>query len=59
MHGFPEHTACTDPGNIVGCVCVCGGGGGPGPFATSFFIGLMGGPISYPLPLSYKNPNNL
>ena len=29
---FPDHTACTDPGNIGG-----GGGGGPGPSATSFF----------------------
>ena len=31
---FPDHTACTDPGNIVGGA---GGGGGPGPSATSFF----------------------
>ena len=31
---FPNHTACTDPGNIVG---ERGGGGGPGPSATSFF----------------------
>ena len=30
---FPDHTACTDPGNIVGGA----GGGGPGPSATSFF----------------------
>ena len=30
---FPDHTACTDPGNIVG-----GGGGGPGPSATSFLV---------------------
>ena len=29
---FPDHTACTDPGNIVG-----GAGGGPGPSASSFF----------------------
>ena len=29
---FPDHTACTDPGNIVG-----ERGGGPGPSATSFF----------------------
>ena len=28
---FPDHTACTDPGNIVG------GAGGPGPSATSVF----------------------
>ena len=28
---FPDHTACTDPGNIVGEA------GGPGPSATSFF----------------------
>ena len=28
---FPDHTACTDPGNIVG------GAGGPGPSATSNF----------------------
>ena len=27
---FPDHTACTDPGNIVG-------GGGPGRSATGFF----------------------
>ena len=32
---FPDHTACTDPGNIVGGAG--GGGGGPGPSATSFF----------------------
>ena len=31
---FPDQTACTDPGNIVG---ERGGGGGPGPSATSFF----------------------
>ena len=31
---FPDHTACTDPGNIVGGA---GGGGGLGPSATSFF----------------------
>ena len=30
---FPDRTACTDPGNIVGEA----GGGGPGPSATSFF----------------------
>ena len=30
---FPDHTACTDPGKIVGER----GGGGPGPSATSFF----------------------
>ena len=32
---FPDLTACTDPGNIVGGAG--GGGGGPGPSATSFF----------------------
>ena len=32
---FHNHTACTDPGNIVGEAG--GGGGGPGPSATSFF----------------------
>ena len=31
---FPDHTACTDPGNIAG---ERGGGGGPGPSATRFF----------------------
>ena len=35
---FPDHTACTDPGNIVGGAGGGGGGGwGPGPSATSFF----------------------
>ena len=34
---FPDHTACTDPGNIVGERGGGGGGGGPGPSATSFF----------------------
>ena len=33
---FPDHTACTDPGNIVRGAGG-GGGGGPGPSATSFF----------------------
>ena len=33
---FPDHTACTDPGNIVGGAG-WGGGGGPGPSATNFF----------------------
>ena len=32
---FHDHTACTDPGNIVGGAG--GGGGGLGPSATSFF----------------------
>ena len=32
---FPDHTACTDKGNIVGGAG--GGEGGPGPSATSFF----------------------
>ena len=31
---FPDHTARTDPGNIVGGA---GWGGGPGPSATNFF----------------------
>ena len=31
---FPDHTACTDPGNIVGGAR----GGGAGPSATSFFF---------------------
>ena len=31
---FPDHSACTDPGNIVGGAA---GWGGPGPSATSFF----------------------
>ena len=31
---FPDHTACTDQGNIVGGAW---GEGGPGPSATSFF----------------------
>ena len=41
---FSDHTACTDPANIVGGAGGGGGGGGggvggggPGPSATSFF----------------------
>ena len=34
---FHDHTACTDPGNIVGGA----GGGGPGPSATSFFSTVL------------------
>ena len=34
---FPDHTACTDQGNIVGGAGGGGGKGGPGPSATSFF----------------------
>ena len=47
---FPDHTACTDPGNIIG------GAGGPGPSGggvVQLFLGGGGGGSNY------KNPNNL
>ena len=35
---FPDHTACTDPGNIVGGAGGGGGGGGGSrPFSHKFF----------------------